>query len=58
MSIKSAVMTGMILGSIAGGYIPVLFGVSPFSYASIIWTAVGGFLGIWLSYKLAERYLW
>jgi hypothetical protein len=57
MSGKSIVMTGMILGSVAGGYIPVLFGVGLFSFSSIIWTAVGGFLGIWLSYKFAERYL-
>jgi hypothetical protein len=57
MSGKSVVMTGMILGSIAGGYLPVLFGVSLFSFSSIIWTAVGGFLGIWISYKYVVRYL-
>jgi hypothetical protein len=57
MSGKSVVMTGMVIGSIAGGYLPLLFGVGFFSFSSVIWTAVGGILGIWLSYRFFARNL-
>jgi hypothetical protein len=49
---KSLVMLGMFLGSIVGGYVPVLFGSSAFSLASVFWSAVGGIFGIWAAYKI------
>lgn len=49
---KKIVMLGMIFGSTIGGYLPTLFGVSAFSLFSIIGGAVGGILGIWLTFKL------
>ncbi|MBP9690801.1 hypothetical protein KBD81_01845 [Candidatus Woesebacteria bacterium] len=51
MSQKSLYMLGMTIGSIAGGYLPSLFGVSAFSYTSILTSALGGILGIYLMYK-------
>ena len=45
-------MMGMIIGSVAGGYIPLLWGDSAFSVASVLFSAVGGFLGIWAGYKI------
>jgi hypothetical protein len=51
MSSKSIVMIGMVVGSIIGGYIPILFGVSFLSLWSILGNAVGGLFGIWITYK-------
>jgi len=52
---KTLVMTGMIVGSLAGGYVPMLWGGSVFSISSIMLGAVGGFAGIWIGYKIAAR---
>lgn len=57
MSGKSIVMLGMTAGTLAGGYLPVLFGTDLFSFSSIIFSAIGGFIGIWISYKFVVRYL-
>ncbi len=51
MSSKSIVMLGMIIGSIIGGYIPILLGASFLSAWSILGSAAGGLLGIWITYK-------
>jgi hypothetical protein len=48
-------MLGMFAGSFAGSYVPLLWGASAFSVTSILLGAIGGFLGIWLAYKLASR---
>lgn len=56
MSRKFLVLTGMTVGSLIGGYIPVLFGADLFSYSSIIFNAIGGLIGIWISYKLTEGF--
>jgi len=48
-------MTGLFLGSLAGGYVPLLWGGSVFSFSSIIFSAIGAFAGIWLGFKIAQR---
>jgi hypothetical protein len=45
---------GMFVGSSIGGYIPTLWGASVFSLSSIGLSAVGGFLGIWLGYRIGR----
>lgn len=52
---KTFTITGMIVGSLAGGYAPMLWGGSVFSISSIILGAIGGFAGIWIGYKIATR---
>lgn len=49
---KSMVWVGMVIGSAVGGYAPVLFGGSALSFTSVITTAIGGILGIWIGFKL------
>jgi hypothetical protein len=44
---------GAIIGSSAGSYIPVLWGGSLLSMTSLLLAAVGGFVGIWIGYKIA-----
>lgn len=52
MNSKKIVMLGMVVGSTIGGYIPTFFGFSAFSYASVVTTAIGGAIGIYITYKL------
>jgi len=54
MSSKTVIYIGMIIGSITGGYIPVLFGAGIFSYISILFSGIGGILGIWIGLKLSN----
>jgi hypothetical protein len=49
---KKIIILGMLFGSIIGGYIPTIFGANVFSMTSVISGAIGGLLGIWLSFKL------
>lgn len=45
------------IGSVAGAYVPVLFGDNdPLSGASILGGMIGGFVGIWLGAVLSKRY--
>ncbi len=44
----------MTVGSLIGGYLPVLFGVDSFSFTSLLTSGAGGILGIWLAYKLTR----
>jgi len=54
MDNKKLIWLGLFLGSLVGGYIPMLWGDDLFSFSSIIFTAIGGFLGIWLMYKFIQ----
>lgn len=51
MSRKKFIMIGMVIGSIAGGYAPMLLGADSIS-VSLVGSAIGGCLGIWGAYKL------
>jgi len=54
MNSKSLIWIFMAIGSTIGGYIPTLWGSGFFSFSSVILTAVGGILGIWLGYRLSN----
>ncbi len=51
MSSKSIIWVGMAVGSTIGGLIPNLWGANFLSLSSVLLTAVGGILGIWVGYK-------
>lgn len=51
---KKMIWGGLAIGSTIGGAIPFLWTLNPFSFSSIILTAVGGLIGIWAGYKLAK----
>jgi hypothetical protein len=54
MGTKPLIWFGMIVGSTVGGAIPLLWGASFISFSSIILTAVGGIIGIYLGFRLTE----
>jgi hypothetical protein len=45
---------GLFVGSTAGGYIPTLWGADMLSFSSVIGSAVGGILGIWIGFRMGE----
>ena len=54
MESKKLVWLGMSVGLILGSFIPMIWGASELSFSSIIFSAVGGFLGIWFGFKLSQ----
>ncbi len=53
---KKLIFLFLFLGSILGSYLPLLWGDSAFSPASIVWSALGSFAGISLGYTLGKRW--
>lgn len=52
---KTFIMTGLVVGSIAGGYVPMLWGGSVFSFSSLFLSALGAIAGIWVGFKVSQR---
>ena len=53
MSVKF-VWIGLTVGSMIGSYIPVLWGDNPFSLSAIIFSGIGGAIGLWLGYRVDQ----
>ncbi|MBN1982447.1 MAG: hypothetical protein JW795_13020 [Chitinivibrionales bacterium] len=53
MSRKKIIMLGMVVGSIAGGYVPTLFHASSLSFASLIGGTIGALVGIYIAFKIS-----
>ncbi len=51
---KLLIGIGMFLGSTIGSYMPILWGGSLFSITSILWSVIGGLVGIWLGYRISK----
>jgi len=54
MSEKTMIMFGMIAGSFIGGYVPLLFGADSLGVASLLGSAAGAVLGVWIAYRLTR----
>jgi len=52
MSRKKLIMLGMVVGSIAGGYLPALFGFDELM-VSLLGSFIGGIIGVWIGYKFS-----
>ena len=51
---KKFIMLGMVVGSFAGSYIPLIWGDSAFSLTSILFGILGGCIGVWAGFKVAN----
>jgi hypothetical protein len=51
---KKFIMVGMVVGSFAGSYIPLIWGDSAFSMSSILFGILGGCIGVWAGFKVAN----
>jgi len=54
MSAKSIIYIGAIIGGFIGGYIPAIWGAGYFSFSSIIFSMIGGLVGIYVAFKLTR----
>jgi hypothetical protein len=54
MSKKTMVWIGLTIGSAAGGYLAALWGGDLISFSSVLLSAAGGIVGIWLGYQFGE----
>lgn len=54
MSLKKLIWIGMLFGSVAGGYVPTLWGADMLSFSSLFGSFIGSFVGIWAAYKLNQ----
>jgi len=52
MTRKSAIRIGLIIGTTLGSYIPVLWGDGFLSLSSVLFSAMGGILGVYVGYKI------
>ena len=55
-NMKKIIMIGASVGLFGGSYIPLLWDSGIFSFSSIIFGTLGGFLGVWVGYKIAMRF--
>ena len=54
---KKFTMTGMVIGSLVGGYIPSIWGDGSFSMSSLLFAVIGGVIGIWAGYKIGQNFV-
>lgn len=54
MERKQLIWIGAVVGGTIGNYLPLLWGGSSFSMASIILGVIGGIAGIWAGFKLGS----
>jgi hypothetical protein len=54
MDRNKLIWAGLFVGSSIGGYLPSLWDAGLFSMAGVFGSAIGGFLGIYIGYKLGE----
>ncbi len=53
MDSKKLIWIGVFVGSWVGSLIPELWGAGFLSFSSLIFSALGGFAGIWLGYRMS-----
>jgi hypothetical protein len=53
---KKLILLFLFLGSILGGYLPLLWGGDAFSLSAVLWSAIGGGVGIFVGYTLGQRW--
>lgn len=49
---QGRIWLGVLIGSTIGRFIPNLWGAGLLSYSSVVLSAVGGFVGLWLVYRM------
>jgi len=54
MSLKTLVYIGAFIGSLIGGFIPALWGESFLSFSSVIFSGIGGIVGVIVVVKFMQ----
>jgi hypothetical protein len=50
---KGPTYTGGFLGSLAGSFLPTIWGAGQFSASSLLFFMIGGLVGVWMGYRVA-----
>jgi uncharacterized membrane protein YeaQ/YmgE (transglycosylase-associated protein family) len=56
VSPKTLIWIGVIIGSTIGEFVPALWGDAGFTVSSIIFSTIGGVIGIWAGWKLSQMF--
>jgi uncharacterized membrane protein YeaQ/YmgE (transglycosylase-associated protein family) len=51
---KRLIWVGAAVGGTIGGYVPLLWGGSAFSFSSILFSAIGSIIGIWVMFRIQQ----
>ncbi|MDO8619743.1 MAG: hypothetical protein Q7R64_00140 [bacterium] len=51
---RKMIWLGLFVGSTIGGFIPSFWGAGVLSFSGLIFSALGGFAGIWLGFRISE----
>jgi hypothetical protein len=51
---KKLVWIGLFVGSTIGNAVPMLWGGDAISISGFVFAAIGGFIGIWVGYRLGQ----
>lgn len=54
MGTKQLVWIGMFVGGTIGGFVPLLWGGSAFSFSAILWNGIGAIAGIYAGFKISN----
>ncbi len=49
---RSHIWIFITVGSLVGGYVPLFWGSGMFSFSSVMCSAIGAFIGIWVHYRM------
>lgn len=52
---KKLIFIFLFIGMTIGSYVPLLWGESVFSIASVLWSGIGGFAGIYCGYLIGRK---
>jgi hypothetical protein len=56
MNSKPLITIGVLVGTTIGGLIPMLWHAPIFSFSSVIFSTLGGIVGIWAGVKIGQMY--
>ncbi len=51
---RKIIWFGLFVGSVIGGFIPSFWGAGMLSFSGLIFSAPGGFAGVWLGFLISE----
>jgi uncharacterized membrane protein YeaQ/YmgE (transglycosylase-associated protein family) len=54
MNTNKFIMVGATVGLFLGSFIPTFWGESEFSISSILFSTLGGAIGVWIAFKLTR----
>ncbi|MCA9352497.1 hypothetical protein KC866_03905 [Patescibacteria group bacterium] len=56
MSSKTIIWVCVAIFGTIGGFIPLLWGDSLFSFSALTFNGIGGLFGIWVGYKINQQF--